>query len=220
MYVAHPPGVPIDDIVKLAGKVQKLGLSAVPHIIARKLESRDQLDTALARSKSSASTARCAWPATSRRTKPAFDSSLEVLQTGLFGKYGFRDVGVAGHPEGSKAIGEERVEQALRGKAEFAKTAGFNVYFATQFGFDPDGVHRLGGRDDREGHHAADPRRHARARPRYASSRSSRCSAASARRCECSRRARRDGEPAEHAGARRDGHLYRAASGAHIPIRV
>src|SRR5881394_1184810 len=102
VYVAHPPGVPIDDIVTLAGKLQKLGLRAVPHIIARKLDSR-----------------------------------LEVLQTGLFGKYGFRDVGVAGHPEGSKAIGEERVEKALRGKVEFAKTCGFNVYFATQFGFDP-----------------------------------------------------------------------------------
>ena len=69
--------------------------------------------------------------------KPAYNSSLEVLQTGLFKQYGFREVGVAGHPEGSKAIGEERVEQALRGKAEFAKTAGFNMYFAAQFGFDP-----------------------------------------------------------------------------------
>ena len=28
VYVAHPPGVPIDDIVKLAGQVQKLGLKA------------------------------------------------------------------------------------------------------------------------------------------------------------------------------------------------
>ena len=40
--------------------------------------------------------------------KPAFDSSLQVLETGLLGKYGFREVGVAGHPEGSKAIGEAR----------------------------------------------------------------------------------------------------------------
>src|SRR5690606_9437642 len=63
--------------------------------------------------------------------------SLEVLQTGLFKKYGFKRVGVAGHPEGSKAIGEARVKQALHGKAEFAKEAGFEIYIATQFGFDP-----------------------------------------------------------------------------------
>src|SRR5690606_35177634 len=32
---------------------------------------------------------------------------------------------------------EERVQQALEGKAAFAKEAGFEIYFATQFGFDP-----------------------------------------------------------------------------------
>jgi hypothetical protein len=41
--------VPIDDIVTLAGQVQKLGLAATPHVIARKLESKEQLERALAR---------------------------------------------------------------------------------------------------------------------------------------------------------------------------
>jgi len=137
VYVAHPPGVPIDDIVELAGKVQQLGLEATPHIIARKLESRDQLERALARCQELGIHNALCVAGDITAEKPGFDSSLEVLETGLFGKYGFREVGVAGHPEGSKAIGEERVEQALRGKAEFAKSAGFNVYFATQFGFEP-----------------------------------------------------------------------------------
>ncbi len=137
VYVAHPPGVPIDDIVALAGSVQKLGLTATPHIIARKLESRDQLERALARCQELGIHNALCVAGDITADKPAYDSSLEVLQTGLFAKYGFREVGVAGHPEGSKAIGEERVEQALRGKAEFAKNAGFKLYFATQFGFDP-----------------------------------------------------------------------------------
>jgi methylenetetrahydrofolate reductase (NADPH) len=137
VYVAHPPGVPIDDIVTLAGQVQKLGLKATPHIIARKLESREQLERALARCQELGIKNALCVAGDITVDKPAYNSSLEVLQTGLFKKYGFRDVGVAGHPEGSKAIGEERVEQALRGKAEFAETAGFNLYFATQFGFDP-----------------------------------------------------------------------------------
>jgi methylenetetrahydrofolate reductase (NADPH) len=137
VYVAHPPGVPIDDIVTLAGRVQKLGLKATPHIIARKLESREQLERALARCQDLGIHNALCVAGDITADKPAYDSSLEVLQTGLFGKHGFREVGVAGHPEGSKAIGAERVEQALRGKAEFAKTAGFKLYFATQFGFDP-----------------------------------------------------------------------------------
>lgn len=137
VYVAHPPGVPIDDIVALAGRVQQLGFTATPHIIARKLESRDQLERALARCQELGIHNALCVAGDITAEKPAYQSSLEVLQTGLFAKYGFRDVGVAGHPEGSKNIGEERVEQALRGKAAFAATAGFNIYFATQFGFDP-----------------------------------------------------------------------------------
>ena len=137
VYVAHPPGVPIDDIVELAGRVQQLGLTATPHVIARKLESREQLERALARCQELGIHNALCVAGDITAEKPAYDSSLQVLQTGLFKQYGFRNVGVAGHPEGSKAIGEERVEQALNGKAEFAKTAGFNLYFATQFGFDP-----------------------------------------------------------------------------------
>jgi len=123
VYVAHPPGVPIDDIVTLAGQVQKLGLKATPHVIARKLESKDQLERALARCQELGIHNALCVAGDITADKPAFN--------------GFRQVGVAGHPEGSKAIGEERVEQALRGKAAFAATAGFNMYFATQFGFEP-----------------------------------------------------------------------------------
>jgi methylenetetrahydrofolate reductase (NADPH) len=137
VYVAHPPGVPIDDIVTLAGRVKQLGFNATPHVIARKLESRDQLERALARCQALGIHNALCVAGDITADKPAYNSSLEVLETGLFAKYGFREVGVAGHPEGSKAIGEERVEQALRGKAAFAKTAGFDIYFATQFGFDP-----------------------------------------------------------------------------------
>lgn len=136
VYVAHPPGVPIDDIVALAGRVQALGLTATPHVIARKLESRDQLERALARCQELGIKHALCVAGDITADKPAYNSSLEVLETGLFSKYGFREVGVAGHPEGSKAIGEERVEQALRGKAAFAEKADFKLYFATQFGFD------------------------------------------------------------------------------------
>ncbi len=137
VYVAHPPGVPIDAVVELAGKIKKLGLKPVPHIIARKLESREQLDRALAALEQLGVVNALVVAGDITAEKPAFDSSLEVLETGLFSKYGFREIGVAGHPEGSKAIGEARVEQALRGKAAFAATADFKVYIATQFGFDP-----------------------------------------------------------------------------------
>jgi hypothetical protein len=202
VYVAHPPGVPIDDIVTLAGRVQKLGLKATPHVIARKLESREQLERALARCQELGIKNALCVAGDITADKPAYDSSLEVLETGLFAKYGFRAVGVAGHPEGSKAIGAERVEQALRGKIEFAKTAPFELYFATQFGFDPQPFIDWEARFVAAAREVRDALRRRRVDAHVDDAHE------------------RDGQPAEHSGARRDGHGARAAQGRKPAVAV
>jgi methylenetetrahydrofolate reductase (NADPH) len=136
VYIAHVPGAPIESVVALALRFGQAGMRPVPHIIARKLSSSDQLEQALARLRDGGVDEALCIAGDIAVENNAFDSSLEVLQTGLFGQYGFREVGVAAHPEGSKAIGEERVASALAGKVEFAKTAPFRLRFVTQFGFD------------------------------------------------------------------------------------
>jgi methylenetetrahydrofolate reductase (NADPH) len=140
IYVAHPPGVAIDAVVEFSGQLKAQGFVPVPHIIARKLESREQLDRALAACQKLGVDEALAIAGDIAVPNNAFESSLEVLETGLFARYGFREVGVAGHPEGSKAIGEKRVAEALAGKVAFAKKASFKMRFVTQFGFDPDAV--------------------------------------------------------------------------------
>lgn len=136
IYIAHVPGTPIDDVVSLALRFKDAGLKPVPHIIARKLSTREQLEGALKRLKAGGVDEALCIAGDIAVDNNAFDSSLEVLKTGLFGEYGFSEVGVAAHPEGSKAIGEERVAAALAGKVEFASTAPFRLRFVTQFGFD------------------------------------------------------------------------------------
>jgi methylenetetrahydrofolate reductase (NADPH) len=130
----------LDEVVAFAGRLQQAGFTAVPHIIARKLTSRTQLEQALAALRDLGVHQALVVAGDQAAADAAFDSSLEVLETGLFGKLGFRRVGIAGHPEGSRAIGETRVEQALAGKVAFAERADFEVYIATQFGFDPEAV--------------------------------------------------------------------------------
>jgi methylenetetrahydrofolate reductase (NADPH) len=137
VYIAHPPGMAIDEVVEFAGSIQARGFSAVPHIIARKLETAVQLERALARLNELDVHRALVVAGDIAVENGAFDSSLEVLQTGLFSKHGFKQVAVSGHPEGSKAIGEERVEKALLGKNEFAQAADFKMNMTTQFGFDP-----------------------------------------------------------------------------------
>lgn len=137
IYIAHLPGVPLHDVVAFAGKLRERGWVPVPHIVSRRLESRAQLEQALADLKARGVDRALVIAGDQAVEKPAFDSSLEVLQTGLFEQYEFRTIGVAGHPEGSAAIGAERAEAALRGKVAYAKSSGLDLYFATQFGFDP-----------------------------------------------------------------------------------
>jgi methylenetetrahydrofolate reductase (NADPH) len=151
VYVANLPGVPLDEVVKLSGRVKELGFNPVPHIVARRVESRDQLDRALADLQRRGVDEALVIGGDVAAPNAPFDSSAEVLETGLFREHGFRAVGVAGHPEGSKAIGEARVEKALKDKADFAKTAGFEVRLVTQFGFDPDAVTEWEARTTAEG---------------------------------------------------------------------
>jgi len=47
IYVAHTPKASLDDVVRVAAKVQQLGFRASPHIVARRLESEQALRTAL-----------------------------------------------------------------------------------------------------------------------------------------------------------------------------
>jgi methylenetetrahydrofolate reductase (NADPH) len=136
VYVAHVPGTPIDDVVSFALRFRDAGFTPVPHIIARKLSSAEQLETALRRLQAGGVDEALCIAGDIAVDDNAFDSSLEVLQTGLFGEYGFSEIGVAAHPEGSKAIGEARAAAALSGKAELAKTAPFRMRFVSQFGFD------------------------------------------------------------------------------------
>ena len=140
VFVTHPPGASLDRIVELACRVQDLGLSAVPHIVARKLGSREQLDGALDGLSANGIDRALVVGGDTAVPNAAFESSLEVLQTGLLSKYGFREVGIAGHPEGSDAIGDERAADALRDKAALALEAEFAVRIVTQFGFDPHAI--------------------------------------------------------------------------------
>jgi methylenetetrahydrofolate reductase (NADPH) len=138
-YMAHLPGFTLDDIARICVKLQSRGLTAVPHIVSRKLESRDQLARALETMSKGGVTEALVIGGDEAAPNAGFDSSLEVLETGLFDEYGFRAIGVAGHPEGSKAIGPQTTD-ILKDKAELAKRVGFKVRVVTQFGFDPEAV--------------------------------------------------------------------------------
>jgi methylenetetrahydrofolate reductase (NADPH) len=75
-----------------------------------------------------------------------FDSSMQLIETGLFEKYGFRRLHVAGHPEGNRDIDADgstkRADEALLWKQSFMRRASAEMAIVTQFFFDADPVVR------------------------------------------------------------------------------
>jgi methylenetetrahydrofolate reductase (NADPH) len=69
-----------------------------------------------------------------------FHCSMQLMETGLFDKAGFKRLHVAGHPEGNKDIdpdGSDRsVMDALRWKQAFSRRTDANMALATQFCFE------------------------------------------------------------------------------------
>lgn len=69
------------------------------------------------------------------RAAGAFRDTLDVLDTGLVERFGFRRIAVAGHPEGHAKASDEALLAALRRKAAWARATGSEIRIVTQFAF-------------------------------------------------------------------------------------
>jgi methylenetetrahydrofolate reductase (NADPH) len=65
---------------------------------------------------------------------------MQVLRSGVLGRHGIRRVGVAGHPEGNKDIGDPALASALAEKNALAAETGTDMYLLTQFCFAPEPI--------------------------------------------------------------------------------
>jgi methylenetetrahydrofolate reductase (NADPH) len=140
IYVAHTPKASLDDVVRVAIKVQSLGFHASPHIVARRLASEHALKTVLRELLGGGVEQVLLVAGDLEQPVGKFSSTLDVISTGLLEGTGIKRIGVAGHPEGHKSIGPNGLLAALRHKQEFAHRSGLKVHIATQFGFNPDAI--------------------------------------------------------------------------------
>ncbi len=109
----------------------------IPHIAARSLKDADQLDGLVAKMVSEAAVSEVLVIGGGvDKQVGAFDSSMQVLETGILQKHNISHIGVSGHPEGSPDISDQAIADALGWKNEFAKKEGLNLYIETQFCFD------------------------------------------------------------------------------------
>jgi len=145
VYIAHIEGTPIEDMVATAARVAREGYPVMPHFPARIIRDRATLEDWIARYQGEAGVDQALLLA-GGVDKPhgEFHSSMQLLESGAFGKAGFERLHVAGHPEGNRDIdpdgGRGNVEDALRWKQRFSETSDAQMAIATQFAFDADPI--------------------------------------------------------------------------------
>lgn len=141
VYIAHIDGTPIEDMVATARRLTDEGYAVMPHIPARSIHGRAMLDDWLNRYHNEAGVTQALLLAGGVAT-PAGDlnSSLHLIETGLFDHYGFKRLHVAGHPEGNKDIDKDGttavVDEALKFKQAYAESSDAEMAIVTQFAFD------------------------------------------------------------------------------------
>jgi methylenetetrahydrofolate reductase (NADPH) len=117
------------------------GFRPVPHISARRLRNREQLEEYLgALQDAGASAGIFAVGGDPATPEGPYGDSESVIRTGLLPRYGVRHVSIAGYPEGHPDIPEGLLWSALRGKAEALQEQGLEGTIITQFAFDEEPV--------------------------------------------------------------------------------
>jgi len=141
VYISFPPGQTYHGTVALAARLARAGFRPVPHVAARRIASREALDDYLARAAGEAGVdSALVIGGDSDRAVGAFDSSLALLETGLFQRHGIVHIGIAGYPEGHPRIAAAALDAALAAKTALARQAGMDPSVVTQFCFDADAI--------------------------------------------------------------------------------
>jgi len=145
VYIAHIEGTPIEDMVATAKRLADDGFPVMPHFPARIIKNEATLADWIARYQGEAGVDQALLLAGGvAEPHGDFHCSMQLMETGLFDKAGFKRLHVAGHPEGNKDIdpdgGRKNVDDALRWKQAFSERTDAKMALATQFAFDADPI--------------------------------------------------------------------------------
>ena len=147
VYIAHLETESIATMVATAKRINEEGFTVMPHIPARMIKDQIVLNDWISMYQNEAGVNEALLLA-GGSTKPVgdYDSSMQLIESELFDKAGFKRLHIAGHPEGSKDIdpdgGMKNVSKALSWKQEFSNRTDADMAIATQFCFDANVVNK------------------------------------------------------------------------------
>ena len=145
IYIAHIEGTPIEEMVETAKKINDQGYSPMPHFPARIIKNEQVLQDWISQYKNEANVENALLIAGgSNKPYGDFDSSVQLIESELFDEAGFKNLHIAGHPEGNKDIDNDgttsNIDKALSWKNEFSKRTDATMAITTQFCFDSETV--------------------------------------------------------------------------------
>jgi len=136
IYVTYLPNEDSKRVIDTSKKLTQEGYDVIPHLPARTIENHATLERYIGGLSEHAGCNKILVIGGGGKQKGDISSSLDVLKTELLSKYKFKEVGVAGHPEGNPDVSESDIDNAILEKNTFAKNADFKMYLVTQFFFE------------------------------------------------------------------------------------
>ncbi len=147
VYIAQIGDTAFADMLRTALRVRQQGFIPIPHILARAIADHATLEDMIGRYRQEAGVTGALVLAGSldRAVGPYADAD-SVLRSDLFDRYGYTELRVAGHPEGSRAIdadgGARRAIAALQNKQASANRTEARLALVTQFAFNATPIRR------------------------------------------------------------------------------
>jgi methylenetetrahydrofolate reductase (NADPH) len=138
VYVNHLPRHSLSDSLASLVAVRAAGLEPVPHLAARRIRSRDELEEFLRRAVREAGIQKALILGGDELAPlgPYADGAA-LIRAGLLKESGLREIGLPGYPEGHPRIPQMALEQAFGEKLALAAGHGLSAYVVTQFCFAP-----------------------------------------------------------------------------------
>ena len=140
VYIAHLEGTTIEDMLVTAKRIKSASFIPMPHFPARIIKDNKVLEDWINRYSEIGVNEALLLAGGVDHPLGNLSNSMELLSTGLFEKYGFERLHVAGHPEGNKDIdpngSDINVMNALKWKQDYSKDTNAKISIATQFLFE------------------------------------------------------------------------------------
>lgn len=140
VYIALVDPNEVAGQLEAAKAVKSHGLVAVPHVPARFVKDRNDLEARVGALAAAGVTNMLVLGGGAPEPIGQYDAAIQLFETGVFQKNGITHVGIAGHPEGNPDItkkhGEAMLLKALKEKQAYIDENKLTGHIATQFLFE------------------------------------------------------------------------------------